>query len=154
MENGQKPIGNAMLEFLGEIGRRTGNLCQAGPGPYGFGVSNDNQSDIGIMVALEPPPVRENTLFPEEIAGYEVSIQVFGKKDDKTLAAEEVETLARGRDGDTRKIAEAAGILSGNSRHVTREECLEAFDILAGQELGSAEAPGETQQGFGAMAMV
>lgn len=153
MENRQKTNGNAMLDFLEEISRRTENLCQAGPGPYGFGVSNENQSDIGIVIAFEPSPVREDILFPEEITEYEVSIQVFGKKDDKMLAAEEMEALAQGMGGDTRRIAEAAGILSGNSRHVTREECLEAFDILARQELGRAEAPEEIQQGFGTMTL-
>lgn len=153
MENGQKTSGNAMLDFLEEISRQTENLCQAGPGPYGFGVSNKNQSDIGIAVLFEPSPVRESILFPEEITEYGVSIQVFGKKDDKMLTAEETEALVQGADGDTRKVAEAAGILSGKSQHVTREECLEAFDILARQELGSAEAPEEIQQGFGTMTM-
>lgn len=153
MENGQKSSGNAMLDFLEEISRQTGNLCQAGPGPYGFGVSNENQSDIGIVIAFEPPPVREGILFPEDIADYEVSIQAFGKKDEKMLTAKEVETLAKGMDGDTRRIAKAVGILSGNTRHVTREECLEAFDILARQELGNAESPEELHQGFGTMTM-
>lgn len=146
MEPKQKSNENAMLAFIDEIHQQTENMCKAGPGPYGIGVRNQNPSGIGVVISFEPPPVKDHVVFPEDIPAYEVSVQAFSKEERRMLEAREVEALAEDENPDTGKIARAVTGLAKEARHVTREECLEAFDVLARQDLGIREEPEEPEE--------
>ena len=135
-----KPGENAMLALIEEIYQQTEKMCMAGPGPGGFGVSNENPSDIGIYIAFKPSPIKDNAVFPEDIPDYEVSVRAFDKTDQRELSAKEVAELLQSGNAATRRIAGAATGLSKESRHVTKEECWEAFDTLAQKEIQGLQA--------------
>lgn len=144
METEQKLNENAMLALIEEIHQQTENMCSAGPGSYGFGIRNNNPSDIGMVITFEPSPVKDNVIFPEDIPGYEVSVQAFSKEEQRLLEVCEVEALLIEGPPATRKIAGAVIGLSKEIRHATRQECLEAFDVLAERELEIREEPEES----------
>lgn len=146
METEQKLNENAMLALIEEIHQQTENMCSAGPGPYGFGINNNNPSDIGMVITFEPSPVKDNVIFPESNPSYEVSVQAFSKEGQRPLEAREVEALLKDGNSATRKIAEAVIGLSKEIRHATRRECLEAFDVLAERELKIREEPEESSR--------
>lgn len=140
--------GNTMLEFIEEIHQQTGKMCRVGPSPDGFGVENKNPSAIGIYFDFNPCPIKDNTIFPQDVPGYEVSIRAFDKKTDQELSAEEVAALLDNGETATQTIAKAVIRLSKSPRHVITEDCWEAFDILAQQELGVLDKPEEPRQGI------
>lgn len=138
-----KSTENTMLALIEEIYQQTEKMCSAGPGPYGFGIRNNNPSDIGMVITFEPSPVKDNVIFPEDIPGYEVSVQAFSKEEQRLLEVCEVEALLIEGTLATRKVAGAVIGLSKEIRHVTQEECLEAFHVLAERELEIREEPEE-----------
>jgi len=146
MEKEQKLNENVMLSFIDEIHQQTEKMCIVGPGPYGFGIANSHLSDIGMVLSFQPSPVKDHVIFPEDIPSYEVSVQAFSKREQKLLELSEAEGLLAAENPATSKIAGAVIGLSKESRHVTRDECVEAFDVLARQELGTLEELGEPEE--------
>lgn len=132
-----------MLVLIEEIHQQAEKMCGAGPGPYGFGIRNNNPSDIGMVITFEPSPVKDNVIFPEDTPGYEVSVQAFSREGQRPLEARKVEELLKDGNSATRKIAGAVIGLSKEIRHATRQACLEAFDVLAERELEIREEPEE-----------
>lgn len=139
-----KSTENVMLALIEEIHQQTEKMCGVGPGPYGFCIGNNNPSDIGMVITFEPSPVKDNVIFPEDIPGYEVSVQAFSKEGQRPLEVREVEALFKDGNPATRKIAGAVIGLSKEIRYATRRECLEAFDVLAERELEIREEQEES----------
>ena len=146
MEKEQKLNENVMLTLIDEIHQQTEKMCIVGPGPYGFGIGNSHLSDIGVVLMFQPSPVKDHVIFPEDVPSYEVSVQAFSKREQKFLELSEVEGLLAAENPATSKIAGAVIGLSKESRHVTRDECVEAFDVLARQELGNLKEAGEPEE--------
>ncbi len=146
MEKEQKLNENVMLALFDEIHRQTEKMCIVGPGPYGFGIGNSHLSDIGMVLSFQPSPVKDHVIFPEDIPSYEVSVQAFSKGEQKLLELSEVEGLLAAENPATSKIAGVVIGLSKESRHVTRDECVEAFDVLARQELGTLKEVGKPEE--------
>lgn len=96
--------------------------------------------DIGIYIAFEPSPIKDNAVFQEDIPDYEVSVRAFDKTAQMELFTKEVAALPQSENTATRKIAGAVIGLSKESRHVTKEECWEAFDALAQKEIQGLRA--------------
>ena len=150
METEHKSTENAMLALIEEIHQQTEKMCSVGPGHYGFGIRNRNSSELGMVITFEPSPVKDNVIFPEDVPGYEVSVQAFSKEEQRLLEVCEVEALLTEGTLATCKIAGAVIGLSKKIRHVTKEECLEAFDVLAERELvirEESEEPLRERQG-------
>lgn len=145
----QRTNKNKMLELIESIHQQTNELCNVSPGPYGFGVCNENDSDIGLLIVLNPNPVLEDTVFPEEIAEYEVSVQAYRKEDSQEMTKAEIRKQLHGTNHATLAVAEAALALSSTPVVATREECIDAFEQLAQIEMEAAYGkPEETQGGL------
>lgn len=154
MELKQEKKGNIMLDLIEKIQQQTEGMCTVGSGPYGFGITNSNLADISICFHFYPDPIDRETIFPEWLQDYEVRLVAFGKASQRALGAEEVAALTQDKNTATAKVATLVEELSGQPYHVTREECVDAFDILARQALEEAGMEmGETQEGMGGMVM-
>lgn len=154
MELKQEKKGNIMLDLIEKIQQQTEGMCTVGSGPYGFGITNSNLADIGICFHFNPDPIDRETIFPEWLQDYEVCLVAFGKASQRALGAEEVAALTQDKNAATAKVATLVEELSGQPYHVTREECVDAFDILTRQALEEAGMEmGETQEGMGGMVM-
>lgn len=146
MEKEQKLNENVMLALIDEIHQQTEKMCIVGSGPYGFGIRNSYLSDIGMVLMFQPSPVKDHVIFPEDIPSYKVSVQAFSKREQKLLELSKVEGLFAAENPATSKITGAVIGLSKESWHVTRDECVEAFDVLARQELGNLKETGEPEE--------
>lgn len=135
-----KQLNNPMLELADRIAEKTDGLCQVGPGPYGFGVSNQHQSKIGIIIGTDPDMVQDSTILPADVEGYEVSVVGFHTDERRIVSPEEIEAAARdSSDPATQKIALALRELSGEKLWISTKDCSEAFDVMAQREMDKAD---------------
>lgn len=141
---------NPIIQMTEDIERLTAGLCTVGAGPSGFGVSNQNDSTIGIFIREEPKffPVASDS--PECSEG-KLSVQAFDKISGETLSRTYVETLLEYSCGEsTKTICNAYMELEANPIQATRAEYEEAYGILADKALESA-VKGPCMQGIGGM---
>lgn len=142
----QEERGNPILLLAEEIEKRTENLCMAGAGPGGFGVCNENASSIGLLIQLKPDPVKGDQVFPEGIDHYQMSVRAFSKCMERELETKDIIKAQQTGKGETKIVANAAAILSEQSCHVTREDCMDAFGVLAQREMDAVYGPEESAQ--------
>lgn len=145
---------NNIIKLAKKIYQLTDRMCSVGPGPSGFGISNINSAEIGIFLDFGENPVQNDTIFPDEVDGYEISICAFHKKDQRVVSKDELPVLTESKNAATRKIASAFHELSKETQYVTTKECRSAFaemievDLIIGRRSDrqeNAEVRGEEE---------
>ncbi len=127
---------NKILKLAEKIYKFTDGMCQVGPGPYGFGTSNTNLAEIGLYISFRENPVRGDTLFPDDVEGYEISVCAFHKQNQRKVSKKEISELMESENTATQKIASAFQELSKEALYITTKECTVAFKELADREFG------------------
>ena len=124
---------NPILQLAENIRNATNRLCEVGPGPYGFGVHTDENSEIYLGLSFTPDPVTDNVIFSDKIDDYEVKVDGFHREEREPISMEEIAAYATSEQASdaTRLVAGAILALGKEQLHVTTEECNEAFDIMA-----------------------
>lgn len=129
---------NQILNLASEIKRLTGGLCSVGVGPYGFGVDNDNSSEIGLVIKETPPFFPDGPESQHSLEGT-LTVEAYRKEDGTALNREAVEQLLQSSQNEaTQTIAKAAAELNKTPVHVASEEYEAAYNTLAEQALSDA----------------
>lgn len=138
---------NPIIRMAEDIERLTNGLCTVGVGPYGFGVSNDNASSVGIMIGEEPRFIPEDN---EPLCSTGVLfVQAYLKTEGGAISEEAVRHIANHPENEaTSKICAAVLELAGTKVPVSREEYNEAFGMLADRSISgnTAEKKGKHPQ--------
>lgn len=126
---------NPMLSLRQQIEEMSGGLCRIGPGPGGIGTSNPLAAKIHLSLMFEPEQVQDGVVFPESTEGYFVRAAGFETETNRELTKEELEKLLKdSQDPVTQKIANTVLALS-EPQYISTEECIDAFGIMADEEL-------------------
>jgi len=125
---------NPMLKLCKQIYDLTDGLCQVGAGPYGFGTANNHKAPIGIIVISDPPMVKDNTILPDDIDGYNIRVECYSKTFDCVLTPKDMESYGDSADPDTIKILNAWRELCGDPKYISTADCGEAYDTIGDLE--------------------
>ncbi len=125
---------NKILDLAAEIERLTVGLCSVGIGPYGFGVDNDNPSELGIVIRETPEFFPDDPGLSECMAGT-LTVEAYRKADGAELGPKELrQILKTAQDEATLTVARAVDELSTAPLYITRAEYESAYKTLADQE--------------------
>lgn len=124
---------NPILQLAESIKNATNRLCEVGPGPYGFGVHTEGNSEICLVLSFSPDPVTDYVIFSDTIDDYEVKVKGYHRAEGEPVSPEEIAAYAASEQANsaTRLVAGAILALGKEPIRVTTEECNEAFDLMA-----------------------
>lgn len=139
---------NPLLKLRKEIYEHTEGLCTLGPGPGGIGVENKGGTEISLILSFFPSPVQNDVIFPEEIQEYGIELNAYVHGIGRYLNKAELESAQNSDVYEIQKIIETILFFRHQPIRVTREECVEAFDIMIREEMEIKEdlRDGETPQ--------
>lgn len=128
---------NQLLRLAGDIRSRTYGMCRVGPGPYGFGVSNNNPARIGLFLNISPNPYDGQASAVSDSAVLTVTVEAFekGTSFDKMLSIEDIRSFRQDKDPATCAVAKAILTISGKPIQISKAEYDEAFHIMACQDM-------------------
>lgn len=132
---------NPLIELRERLQELSGGLCDIGPGPYGIG-ADAIDSEVGFYLIFEPKCYTEDEIFPEAISEYKVSVEGFHQRSLEKVKPEELEKLAESNETNTAVTARTLKELSGKEIRVSREECIEAFGLMADAIMEGLKADG------------
>lgn len=137
LQGNARQLENKVLKLAADIKQMTGGLCSVGVGPEGFGVSNDNSSELGIVIKETPRFYPDDPDIPPCQDGI-LTVEAYRKDDGSVLDQETLEQFLRSSSNDaTPIIAKAAIELCKAPVPVTREEYETAYNTLAEQVLSN-----------------
>jgi len=141
---------NPLIELRKQLLELSGGICDIGPGPYGIGASAVSDSEMGFYLVFEPKCYTDTETFPEGIPEYKVSVQGFYQKklqEEKEEAAESEEQEERREQAEsggenTEVVVRVLKEMEGKEIMVSRDQCLEALELMADEIMKSLKADG------------
>ena len=122
---------NPILKLAAQIRKQTCGICRVGPGPFGFGVCNEQISLIGMVIRMTPNPEDQPGLTPE--AKYTAVVEAISNmktSPHEIIGAKELKNLIVDADTATQLVAKAVLELSNAPITITGQEYSDAFDAL------------------------